>query len=105
MGRWGKREYGKAWETWPRNEAGETVAPALLKLCSPLDLEAEMLQSMLEAYGIPSIRHLPGDGQFGELMLGMSGNGVMVLVPETMLAEAQALMEGEADNDELEEGI
>ncbi len=105
MGLWAKKEYGKAFEAWPRDAAGETVTPALLKLCSPLDMEAELLQSMLEAYGIPSIRHLPGDGQFGELMLGMSGNGVMILVPETMLSEAQALLEGEADNDELEEGI
>ncbi len=105
MGIWAKREYGKAYDSWPRDDAGETVAPALLKTCSSLDMEAEMLQSMLEAYGIPSIRHLPGDGQFGELMLGMSGNGVQVLVPNTMIDEARALMEGEADDDELEEGI
>ena len=105
MGIWAQREYGKAYESWPRDDAGETVEPALLKTCSPLDMEAEMLQSMLEAYGIPSIRHLPGDGQFGELMLGMSGNGIQILVPKTMMEEARGLLEGEAEHDELEEGI
>ena len=34
---------------------------------------------------------LSGDGQFGKIMLGMSGYGVEILVPETLLADAQAL--------------
>lgn len=105
MGNWALREYGKIFENWPRDEQGQTVAPVHLKRCAPLDLEAEMLQSMLEAYGIPSFRCLPGDGQFGQLIIGMSGNGVDIFVPETMLAQAQEIMEGEADHDELEEGV
>jgi len=105
MENWAQRQYGKAYESWPRDAAGETVAPAHLKRCSPLDMEAEMLQSMLGAYGIPSFCCLPGDGQFGKLIIGMSGPGVDVFVPETLLADAQALLEGDADHDELEEGI
>jgi len=101
---WGRREYGKAYDAWPRDEAGQTVPPALLTHCGPLDMEADMIRSMLEAYGIPSIRRLPGDGAFGELILGMSGNGIDIFVPETMLADAQELLKGEPD-DGLQEGI
>ena len=104
MPAWGRREYGKAYDAWPRGEDGEPVEPAFLSKCGPLDLEAEMLQSMLEAYGIPSIRRLPGDGAFGELILGMSGSGIEIYVPCTMLEEAQDLLKGEPD-DGLQEGI
>ena len=52
----------------------------------------EMIRSMLDSYGIPSIRRLPGDGAFGELILGMSGNGIDIFVPETQLADAQELV-------------
>lgn len=101
---WGRREYGKTFEAWPRDGAGQPVEPAFLTLCGPLDMEAEMIQSMLEAYGIPSIRRLPGDGAFGELILGMSGNGIEIYVPCTQLEEAQELLKGEPD-DGLQEGI
>ena len=104
MPNWGRHEYGKAYEAWPRTEEGEPVEPAYLTLCGPLDLEAEMIQSMLESFGIPSIRRLPGDGAFGQLILGMSGNGIKIYVPCTMLTEAQELLKGEPD-DGLQEGI
>lgn len=102
---WGRHEYGKIFEEWPRDEHGETVPPAFLAHCGPLDMEAEMLQSMLGAYGIPSIRRLPGDGAFGELILGISGNGIDIYVPADRLAEAQDILKGEPDDDGLQEGI
>lgn len=105
MQNWGRHEYGKTYDAWPRDEKGETVEPAFLTHCGPLDMEAEMLQSMLESFGIPSIRRLPGDGAFGALILGMSGSGVDIYVPCTQLKEAQELLEGEPDNDGLQEGI
>lgn len=99
MSDWGFYEYNKTYDAWPRDEAGEAVKPAFLTSCTSLDMDAQMVRSMLEAYGIPSIRHLPGDGQFGELILGMSGC-IDILVPETMLEQAQTLLEGEPDDDE-----
>ena len=102
---WGRHEYGKVYDAWPRDEAGETVPPAFLTHCGPLDMEAQMIQSMLESFGIPSIRRLPGDGAFGELILGMSGNGIDIFVPSTRLEEAQELLKGEPDDDGLQEGI
>ena len=105
MSDWGRHEYGKVYDAWPRDEAGSPVPPALLTRCGPLDMEAEMIQSMLEAYGIPSLRCLPGDGAFGELILGVSGSGVDIYVPCERLAEAQELLKGEPDDDGLQEGI
>ena len=99
MASWGRREYGKIYEAWPRTENGETEEPAFLTHCGPLDFEAEMIQSMLEAFEIPSIRTLPGDGAFGEVILGMSGNGVDIFVPKSMLETAQELMKGEPDDE------
>lgn len=101
MSDWGMHEYNKAYDAWPKDGQGKTVKPAFLTHCSPLDMDAQMVQSMLEAYGVPSVRCLPGDGQFGELILGMSGSGVDILVPETMLDEAKQLLEGEPEDDEL----
>ena len=43
---WGLHEYNKAYDAWPKNADGSTVAPAFLTHCSPLDLDAEMVQSM-----------------------------------------------------------
>jgi hypothetical protein len=100
---WGRHEYGKVFDNWPRTPEGDTVEPAFLVHCQPLDMEAEMIQSMLESYGIPSIRCLPGDGAFGQLILGMSGNGADIFVPQTQLAEAQELLKGEPEDDGLQE--
>lgn len=105
MSSWGRHEYGKAYEAWPRTADGQTEPPAFLIHCSPLDLEADMIQSLLESYHIPSIRRLPGDGAFGQVILGMSGNGIELYVPQSMLDEARALLEGEPDHDGLQEGI
>ena len=101
---WGRTEYGKLFETWPRTESGEPIEPVFLVHCGPIDMEAEMIQSMLESYGIPSLRMLPGDGAFGKVILGISGNGVDIYVPATKLDEAQDLLKGEPD-DGLQDGI
>ena len=55
---------------------------------------------MLEAYGIPTIRQHPNDGDFGKLILGMSGSGVDIYVPETELAAALELLNGEVVEDD-----
>ena len=102
---WGLHQYGKTFDAWPRTAQGEPEEPAFLVHCSPLDMEAVMIQSMLEAYGIPSVQQLPGDGAFGKLILGVSGNGADIYVPKSRLDEAQELLKGEPDNDELQEGI
>lgn len=100
---WGRAPLpGDILKIWPKDEQGELVAPALLTHCASNDLMDVMLVSMLMSYEIPAFMAHPGDGDFGKVMLGMSGTGSNIYVPETMLEDAKNLMEAEPD-DELYE--
>ncbi len=94
---WGKSDRSRLYERWPKDGYGEPEAPALLCNCKSLDLSDELKINMLEAYGIPCLRIYPGDGGFGKLILGMSGQGVDIYVPASLLEEAQALCLAEAE--------
>ncbi len=99
---WGFTEYGKQLKSWPKGPDGEPEKPAFLTHCGSVDMEDEMLANLLEAYGIPCLRRYPENGSFGRVVLGMSGNGADVYVPESMLEDAKNLIseDGEYDNDE-----
>ena len=92
---------GALYAAWPKDEQGEPVAPKFLTHCGATDLEDAMLRNMLEAYGIPSMVIAPGDGAFGRVILGVSGTGSSIYVPETQYNEAKELMEADTD-DELQ---
>ena len=92
---------GRELENWPRGADGEYVRPVKLAHRRSNDMDDIMLVNMLSAYGIPAIRVYPGDGVFGKIVLGMSGTGADILVPENMYEDAKALMEAESD-DELQ---
>ena len=92
---------GALYAAWPKDEQGEPVPPKYLTHCAGTDLEDAMLRSMLEAYGIPSLVLEPGDGSFGRLILGISGTGSSIFVPETLYHDAIELMEADTD-DELQ---
>lgn len=94
---WGKSDQSRLYERWPKDSRGEPEAPALLCNCKSLDLSDELRINMLEAYGIPCLRIYPGDGSFGKLILGMSGQGVDIYVPSSLLEEAQDLCLAEAE--------
>ena len=100
---WGRAMGEKLYDRWPKNAQGEPEIPALLCNCKSLDLGDELKINMLEAYGIPCLKIYPGDGSFGKLILGMSGQGVDIYVPQSMLEDAQALCEAqpEAESDQL----
>lgn len=88
---------GELLKKWPKDEQGEPVPPKLLIHITSLDMADTMIVSMLESYSIPAIIKHPGDGDFGKLMLGMSGTGSCIYVPETMYNDAKELMEAEPD--------
>lgn len=92
---------GELLKRWPSKENGEPVEPAYLVHCRSNDMEDIMVVTMLEAYGIPALRVYPGDGSFGAVVLGMSGTGADIYVPETLADDARALMEADID-DELQ---
>ena len=95
---WGIGKDTGLYERWPKTEKGEPEAPALLCNCKSLDFSDELRINMLEAYGIPCLRIYPGDGSFGKLILGMSGQGVDIYVPASLLEEAQALCDAEIES-------
>lgn len=99
---WGRELPGELMERWPRDESGEYITPAFLMNCSMLDMGDSVITSMLESCGIPCLRRYPHYGGFGNLMLGMSAEGVELYVPETMLKDAKMLLNGEeTSNEEL----
>ena len=85
------------YDKWPKNESGEPVCPAKLTHCQCSDMADELLVNMLEAYGIPAVCVHPDNGDLGEVILGMSGTGTDIYVPETLLEDAKALMEATPD--------
>ena len=95
----GRRVPGELYRQWPRDAAGEIVPPKFLTHCVSVDAEDEILISFLKSYGIPAVVLHPGDGTFGKVVLGMSGTGSSIYVPETMYEQAKELMEAEPDDD------
>ena len=95
---------GELYEKWPKDAQGEPVAPRFLTHCRCNDCEDTVLVTMLASFGIPAVVLHPGDGGFGKVVLGMSGTGSSIYVPETMYDEAKELMEAEPDDD-LQDGI
>ena len=96
---WGKAIQGELYERWPKDAAGEPERPELLCRTKNLDMSDELLTNMLEAFGIPCLRIYPGDGVFGKLILGMSGQGVEIYVPHTMLEDAIELCRTQDEQD------
>lgn len=98
---WGRMEYAELLKRWPKDASGQPEAPVFLKAEKNLDMSDELLVNMLEAYQIPCLRVYPGDGSFGRLILGVSGWGVNIYVPESLYEDAKALLEGEVLNEDL----
>ncbi|MCL2367725.1 MAG: hypothetical protein FWC72_01910 [Oscillospiraceae bacterium] len=96
--------FGKAKEgpPWPKNDAGEPVAPAYLAHLRAVDMEGQIVVTMLESADIPVVTQYPNGGSFGRVILGFSGTGIDVYVPETMLADAKEMLSGEFEEGEFE---
>ena len=98
---WGRQEYAGLLERWPKDEHGDPEAPVFLRSEKNLDMSDELLVNMLEAYQIPCLRIYPGDGAFGRVVLGASGWGVDIYVPESLYEDAKELTEGEVCYEDL----
>ena len=88
---WGKAEHDLS-ERWPKNADGTNEQPAFLTLVMDTNAEADMLCSMLRAYGIPVLCRYEGEGAFGKVVLGTPGSGTELYVPASMLEDAKALI-------------
>ena len=60
----------------------------------------ELTLNLLEAYGIPHVCEYPNNGLFGKLILGFPPGGIRVFVPETMLEDAQNVLNADICEDE-----
>lgn len=98
---WGRKITGDLLKRWPRDDKGDLIEPVFLTHCTCLDMQDEMLVNLLEAYSIPCLRQYPNDGDFGRIVLGMSGPGVDIYIPKTMYEDAVNLSEGSAEYEEL----
>ncbi|MGI6013719.1 MAG: hypothetical protein ACOX7K_05490 [Oscillospiraceae bacterium] len=97
---WGRNRRGNLMERWPLDAEGEPVAPVFLAHRTSNDMADEMLVNLLEAYGIPTLRQYPNDGEFGRVIMGISGGGADVYVPETEYEAAMELLNGEVIEDD-----
>ncbi len=89
---WGKYVTGELYERWPKDDDGEPDAPVYLCHCTGLDMDDGLLVSRMESYGIPVLRQFPNNGDFGRLILGLSGPGVDLFVPASLWADACELL-------------
>ena len=97
---WSRAIQGELYERWPKDDSGIPEKPEWLCNCKNVDLRDELRVNMLEAYGIPCLRLYPGDGSFGRLVLGMSGQGTDIYVPGSLLEDARALCESTPEEPE-----
>lgn len=97
MGDWSKAIRGELFERWPKDENGEPEEPVRLGTAINLNLFDELTVNMLEACGIPCLCLYPGNGSFGKLILGMSGQGTDIYVPKSMAEDAAALCSYQGD--------
>ena len=98
--KWGEFMDGALLERWPRTQDDEPEEPAFLCTRSSTDFSDRLLVNMLQAYEIPSLCMERGNGNLGRVYLGISGYGVDVYVPKSLLNDAKLLCE-EENNEEL----
>ena len=97
---WSRDLPGKMAKNWPRTEDGGYVGAAYLTSCSQLDMSDAIITGMLDSFEIPYVKRYPHYGGFGNMMLGVSAEGVDIFVPETMLEDAKNILEGESEDEE-----
>ena len=100
MFKWGRKKFDRISERWPKNEKGDTVPPVFFQHIQGSELDVEMTVNLLEAYGIPALRKASGDGSLGEVIIGSSGYGVDIYVPETMIDDARNIVSGDIVDEE-----
>ena len=101
---WGRYIPGELIDRWPRDEAGELEPPVYLCHCEPLGMAEALTVSRMESYGIPCLRQYPENGDFGRLIIGVSGTGTDIFVPASLWADACELLREpeEFEREELE---
>ncbi|HYE08874.1 MAG TPA: pyrophosphatase PpaX [Patescibacteria group bacterium] len=74
--------------------ASEPVETAILMTAKD-ELQANIVESLLKAYGIPMRRTYKGNDTFGRIFMGLTVNGIDLHVPKSTLEEARGIIENE----------
>ena len=91
----GARDSGEV--PWPLGPDGEPEEPVRLADCPDFLSYGTITVTRLEAAGIPVLTRYPKAGGAGRLYTGVSATGVELLVPVSMLSEAQKLLPPDTD--------
>lgn len=73
-------------------DLGEVAGAALLMTVKD-ELQANIIESLLKAYGIPMRRVFKGNDSFGKIVMGLTVNGIDLYVPSSALLEARGIIE------------
>ncbi|OGO76687.1 MAG: hypothetical protein A2Y23_10860 [Clostridiales bacterium GWB2_37_7] len=90
-----------------KSEKEGTVGTALL-LTAKDEIQANIVESLLKAYGIPLSRKYKGNDTFGKIVLGLTVNGIDLYVPKSAFEEAKGIIENELPEEqeaEFEEAL
>ena len=102
-------KFGKSHKTepdWPLEEDGQKVKAVRLMDTFDSVADADMVISLLAAYGIPCFKYYDLEGGAGKVINGFSGYGASLYVPQTMLEEANNILNAEvAEEDENDDGL
>lgn len=81
---------------WPKDAQGQDEKAVLLTQTFDSPADTDMIISLLAAYGIPCFKYYDLDGGAGKVINGFSGYGASLYVPQTMLEDAQNILNAEA---------
>lgn len=85
---------------WPKDAAVQDEKAVLLKQTFDSAADADMVISLLSAYGVPCFKYYDREGGAGKVINGFSGFGVSLYVPASRLEEAQELLTAQPVEDE-----
>ncbi len=95
--KWGRKKVGETLAQWPKDVKGDPEPPVFLCHRDGDHMADTIVINMLQSFGIPTVQLNSGDGDLGEIYSGISFTGADLFVPQSMYAEAKALLEGEND--------
>ena len=81
---------------WPVDEKGEKEKAVLLTSTFDSPAESDVTISFLISCGIPCFKYYAKEGGAGKVINGFSGYGASLYVPQTMLEDAQNILNAEA---------
>lgn len=98
--------FGPDGPQWPVDGSGQKEKAVRLMNSFDSAADSDMTISLLAAYGIPCFKYYDLDGGAGKVINGFSGYGASLYVPQTMLEEANNILNAQAvEEDENDAGL